>query len=99
MAGANPDAVTVTVLVGGVINGPNCGDADGSGDAMSGANITATDALRTLRAAVGLTGCETCRCDVDLSTTITATDALAILRAAVGSPVELVCSACGTGGP
>ncbi|RMF25323.1 MAG: hypothetical protein D6760_01265 [Deltaproteobacteria bacterium] len=93
-SGADPDFAEITVLTGGVINGYNCGDTDGSGDPVGGADITATDALRALQAAVGLASCELCRCDVNISSGITATDALLILKAAVGQNVERICSSC-----
>lgn len=57
--------------------------------------ITATDALATLQAAVGLATCELCICDVDGSGAVTATDALFTLTAAVGQPVSLDCPLCG----
>jgi hypothetical protein len=65
-----------------------CGDATGDG------NVTATDALGTLRAAVGSGSCEACVCDVNKSGGITSTDALAVLRAGVGQPVTLSCDDC-----
>ena len=66
-----------------------CGDTDGGG-------VTATDALRTLQAAVGLpTSCELCVCDVDSSGAINATDSLRVLQEAVGIQVDLNCVACG----
>ena len=52
---------------------------------------TATDALYTLNAAVGLVACRLCDCDVDDGGSITALDALTILNAAVGTPVTLTC--------
>jgi hypothetical protein len=62
-----------------------CGDANEDGD------VTATDALLTLRAAVGSRACALEVCDADGSGKITATDALAVLRHSVGQPVELDC--------
>jgi len=52
---------------------------------------TASDALFTLKAAVGSTTCDVRVCDVNSSATVTVTDALAILRTAVGQPLELNC--------
>ena len=52
---------------------------------------TATDALFTLNAAVGLTACRLCDCDVDNGGSITALDALTILNSAVGIDVPLTC--------
>jgi hypothetical protein len=57
-------------------------------------NRTASDALAILRAAVHITTCELCECDVDDTGTITATDALATLRFSVGQAVTLRCRAC-----
>jgi len=65
-----------------------CGDPSGEGD------ITASDALATLRAAVGSFECELCRCDANDTGGITATDALLVLKAAVGQAVSLECPAC-----
>jgi hypothetical protein len=67
----------------------DCGQPIGSGS-----NPTATDALATLGAAVGLRECETCVCDVDGSDTITATDALRVLSVAIGIPQALLCPPC-----
>jgi len=65
--------------------GAECGDANGDGQ------LTASDALVALRAAVGTGTCAASVCDVDASGAVTASDALQILRAAVGQPVELAC--------
>jgi hypothetical protein len=62
-----------------------CGDANDDGD------VTATDSLVALSAAVGIGDCALSRCDADGSGMITASDALVILSAAVGIPVELSC--------
>ena len=64
-----------------------CGDPTGNG-------ITATDALFTLQAAIGLQVCEPCLCDADGNASVTATDALRVLNAAVGQPLELLCPVC-----
>lgn len=77
-----------------------CGEAEDAvasldrRSAAIAANVTATDALATLQAAVGIVECALCVCDVDNSASVSATDALAIIRAAVGQPVPLVCPAC-----
>jgi hypothetical protein len=63
----------------------------------SGATPTASDALFTLRAALGSEECEACVCDVDSSggaSPISASDALRVLRRAVGQSVELTCPPC-----
>lgn len=54
-------------------------------------SATATDALYTLSAAVGLEACRLCDCDVDSGGSITALDALLTLSAAVGAGGELDC--------
>lgn len=64
---------------------PACGDPTGDGE------ITATDALLALNAAIGLTSCDVACCDVDDSGGVAASDALAILNVAIGIPVELTC--------
>jgi hypothetical protein len=64
---------------------PACGDPTGDGD------ISATDALFTLNAAIGLATCSLAYCDVDDSGTVAASDALAILNVAIGLPLELSC--------
>ena len=67
---------------------PLCGDANGDRE------ITASDALQTLRAAVGLGECTLCVCDVDGSASVKATDALMALQLAVGQSVVTNCPAC-----
>jgi hypothetical protein len=62
---------------------PLAGDANGDGQ------VTATDALVVLRAAVGTAVCSLCACDVSADSAVTATDALMVLRRAVGQPVVL----------
>jgi len=60
--------------------------------ASTGSTPTATDALYTLRAAIGTAPCDITVCDVDSTCIITATDALALLRVATGQPYDLVCA-------
>ena len=74
----------------------SCGDpvALTAGNATRDAVITASDALFTLRAAVGTETCDACLCDIDGNGTVTASDALSTLKAAVGQPVTLNCPAC-----
>ena len=65
----------------------SCGDIDGSG------SLTATDARRVLREAVGLgEDCTLVRCDVNTTGTVTATDARMVLNASIGLDVPLDCS-------
>jgi len=65
----------------------SCGDIDGSG------SLTATDARRVLREAVGLgEDCTLVRCDVNTTGTVTATDARMVLNASIGLDVPLECS-------
>ncbi|MFT5040902.1 MAG: hypothetical protein ACI8TX_001871 [Hyphomicrobiaceae bacterium] len=65
-----------------------CGDADASG------RVSATDALLTLRTAVGLAECAVCICDANGSSEITASDALSILKVAVGQAFVVQCPDC-----
>jgi len=69
-----------------------CGDPDDSG------TTSATDALVTLRAAVGVGSCDSCVCDVDSSggpAPVSASDALRVLRAATGNAdMSLSCPIC-----
>lgn len=65
-----------------------CGDWSADGE------VTATDALGTLKAAVGTSSCADCICDTDSSGEISAADALRVLRYAVGQPVVLDCPPC-----
>jgi len=58
----------------------------------TGATPTASDALFTLRAGVGIGSCDILVCDVDASCSVTATDALVLLRASVGQPVTMECA-------
>jgi hypothetical protein len=82
-----------------VVSG-ECGDpiafaaATAARATFSGAAVTASDALATLQAAVGLLSCDLCVCDVNGSNTLSSTDALFILQFAVGQPIELNCPAC-----
>jgi hypothetical protein len=64
------------------------------GDANKNAEVTATDALSTLRTAVGSHDCELCLCDINDNGTVTAADALAILRRSVGQQIPLLCELC-----
>jgi len=57
----------------------------------TGALPKTSDALFTLKAAVGQVTCSLKVCDTDNSTKVTTTDALKILRAAVGQVVVLTC--------
>lgn len=54
-------------------------------------DVTASDALYALRAAVGSGKCSPCACDVNNDSFISATDALIILKYAVGQEIILVC--------
>lgn len=67
---------------------PLCGD--GNDDGFLGV----FDALSILQAAVGVSICEDCLCDVDGSGRTTAIDALHVLRASVGQPFDPRCPAC-----
>ena len=60
------------------------GDDARPGDPNKDGLITASDALTTLRAAIGSDECSLQICDVDENGQITAADALKVLRAAVG---------------
>jgi hypothetical protein len=59
---------------------------------QSGNEPLASDALFTLRAAVGIGVCAVCDCDVNADARVTASDALLILKRAVGQNVALVCA-------
>lgn len=82
--GGNPAAADQIFLLF-----PEC--ACGAPVSRQGGAPNATDALFTLQAAVGLTECRLCDCDVDDGGSITALDALTILNAAVGIDVPLTC--------
>ncbi len=56
--------------------------------------INTTDALFTLRVAVGAQVCAQCICDVNGTGDITASDALHILRLAIAIPMDLNCPRC-----
>jgi hypothetical protein len=64
------------------------------GDGALNGNVTATDALAALRAAVGSGECPDCVCDANNSGSITASDALLILQYSVGQPLVLTCPDC-----
>lgn len=91
VSGTTKDFVEITVRIGNDAGTDLCGHAV---DASLGGPVTATDALAALNAAVGLTACELCRCDVNQSGSVTAADALTILSKAVGVPLDLNCPAC-----
>ena len=65
----------------------------GCGDANEDGRVTSTDALFTLKNAVGDADCDLALCDADGNGRITSTDALVILKHAVGQSVELRCPA------
>jgi hypothetical protein len=80
-----PPDTTTTTLGGGA----GCGIPVSGGD-----HPTASDALFTLKAAVGGNECALCVCDVNSNGDVGASDALAILRAAVGTENTLDCPPC-----
>jgi hypothetical protein len=80
------DDTTTTTLVAGE---ERCGFPVSDGEKPA-----ASDALYTLKAAVGSVQCALCVCDVDDSGAVGAGDALVILRAAVGTGASLDCPAC-----
>ena len=93
--------VTTTTLSGGGVCGDPVALTAGleaetlsTDDGVLPRSITASDALLTLKTAVGSAECELCVCDVNDSGAITASDALIVLQSAVGQSVELVCPAC-----
>lgn len=72
-----------------VFLGPQCGDP-----VSPHGSTGASDALLVLYAAVGLSECAACICDVDSSGDTVATDALLVLARGVGLPIEIACPAC-----
>lgn len=79
MQAYNADSkVTTTTTTSTTMPTPLCGDLNEDG------NLTARDALATLKAGVGDGGCPLWLCDWNGSGAITAADALAVLKAAVG---------------
>jgi len=62
-----------------------CGDPSGDG------KITATDALFTLTAAIGIETCVLSVCDVNNDGKVRASDAAIILNVSIGIPVVLLC--------
>ena len=80
-----PDTTTTTLPAGG----ERCGFP-----VTDGEKPAASDALATLKAAVGTTSCALCVCDINDGGTVGASDALGILRAAVGIETALDCPAC-----
>ena len=65
------------------------------GDATADGQLSASDALFALQAAVGIRVCAACICDVDQSGSVTVLDALVILRIGLGDgSVDLTCPAC-----
>jgi len=81
-----------TTFVFGEFCGPDCLRVPcGKPTNSTGDLPKASDALFTLRSAVGLFSCDLRVCDGDNSGVVTASDALRILRVAVGQPVTLDC--------
>jgi hypothetical protein len=80
---------TTTTLFDGTttttVDCPNCGDVNND------CEITSSDALAVLRAAVGITECSLEVCDYSGDGNITALDALAVLRASVDLPTTPNC--------
>jgi hypothetical protein len=75
---------------------PRSHTTDGTcGDYSNDGSFAASDALGTLRTAVGTASCIVCVCDVNRSNSVTSADALLILRKAVGQIVTLDCQADG----
>lgn len=81
-----PPDTTTTTLVG---NDERCGFP-----VTDGIKPAASDALFTLKAAVGQASCALCVCDVNDSGNVSAGDALTVLAVAVGSGPELDCPPC-----
>lgn len=79
-----PETTTTTLVASG-----DCGFPS-----SNGTKPTATDALFALKAAVGVTSCDVCICDINDSGSVGASDALGILRAAVGVATSLDCPPC-----
>jgi hypothetical protein len=65
-----------------------CGDTD------LDLEVTSSDALFALIAAIGIESCDLCFCDTNDSGGVTSTDALAILSTAVGTGPEMNCPPC-----
>lgn len=86
LAGSGQFQVTTTMF--GASPTP-CGDG-----ALNG-GISASDALSTLRTAVGTLSRSRCVCDVNDSGSVTASDALLVLRVAVGETIAFHCPKCG----
>ncbi len=100
-ASTTTTSTTSTTVGGGtttttLASGGTCADpvALTAGAEATAEAVTATDALFTLRAGIGLESCALCVCDTDDSGSVSATDALTVLRAAVSQPVTLNCPPC-----
>lgn len=81
------ESTTTTVTTTTTPPQPSCGDPNGDGE------VTATDALISLTAAVGIEQCGLAVCDANGDGKVTASDALVLLKVAVGEPIELNCPA------
>ena len=87
-------ALVALLLQAGVV--PAVADLGDCGQpASAGQSPVASDALFTLRAAVGTQTCQLCVCDLNNDGSLTASDALINLAAAVGQPIPLNCPPCG----
>ncbi len=91
-AGLSDDGSTSYQIVARYVTSTSalCGDADQNG------SVTASDALRVLRNAVGQAdACPLFICDVDSNALVQASDALRVLKKAVGQPITLTCPPAG----
>jgi uncharacterized delta-60 repeat protein len=81
------DAPTVTTTTSTTTTMPAalCGDVNGDG------KVRSSDALATLKAAVGLTTCPLSVCDANGDGKVRSTDALRVLQFAVGGSVSMDC--------
>lgn len=86
----------VACLFAFLLASPAAADLGDCGHPVSAtASPTASDALLTLRVAVGLSDCPLATCDVDCSCGVTAVDALRVLLRAVGDPTIVLSCSCG----
>jgi hypothetical protein len=74
-----------------LIAGPMLGAGEGESAVYV---VAASDALLTLKAAVGSAVCALCVCDVDSNGSVGAADALRVLKKAVGQDIALTCVPC-----
>jgi hypothetical protein len=92
--GELPEITTTTTTIPITTTTLDFGDQRCGFPISDGQFPTASDALYTLRAGVGVSPCPLCVCDLNDNGNLSAGDALRLLHAAVGNEIEYECPPC-----